>query len=112
MYNNYTYIVLPDKGKVIALSTYAGKVVRGIAKCSPSDEFDEEYGKKLAAARCNLKVAEKRNRRAARKCIEATDNYAKASKVYEQMRYYYTSSTDELKEARQHLKFIEREDAE
>lgn len=62
---NYRYIVTPTK--VIALSTYAGKTVRGVAKCHPTDEFNEEYGKKLAAARCNQKIAAKRYERAFRK---------------------------------------------
>lgn len=55
---NYKYIV-NDK-EVIALSTFAGKTVRGVAKCSPEDTFDVEYGKRLAAARCNLKIAKKK----------------------------------------------------
>ena len=50
--------------KVIAISTYEGRRVRGIAKCDPRDGFDKEKGMKLAAARCNQKVALKRYRRA------------------------------------------------
>lgn len=59
---NYRYIVTPNK--VIALSSYAGRPVRGIAKCHPNDTFDVEYGKKLAAARCNYKIAVKRHKAA------------------------------------------------
>lgn len=62
MYTNYKYVVTPNK--VIALSTYAGRTVRGIAKCHPNDTFNEDYGKALAAARCNQKVAAKRYARA------------------------------------------------
>lgn len=62
MYTNYKYVVTPNK--VIALSTYAGRTVRGIAKCHPNDTFDEDFGKALAAARCNQKVAAKRYARA------------------------------------------------
>ena len=58
MFTNYRYFIAGNK--VIAVSTYAGKTVRGIAICSPEDKFDIEFGKKLAAARCNEKVAEKR----------------------------------------------------
>ena len=60
---NYKYIVVPGK-KVIALSTYAGRTVKGVAKCSPDDVFDEKVGMKLAAARCNRKIASKRAARA------------------------------------------------
>ena len=59
---NYKYVVAGNK--VIALSSYGGKCVKGIAKCDPQDEFNIEYGKKLAAARCNEKVCHKRLRRA------------------------------------------------
>ena len=50
--------------KVIAVSSFAGQTVRGVAKCAPNDEFDLEYGKRLAAARCAVKIASKRMNRA------------------------------------------------
>ena len=54
----YTYIV---RGNTIkALQTYAGRVYAGVAKCAPQDTFDFEKGKRLAAARCNLKIAKAR----------------------------------------------------
>lgn len=65
----YKFVVRParvDKNgeahgpEVIAISHYAGQTIKGVAKCSPNDEFDLEYGKRLAAARCNQKVCEKR----------------------------------------------------
>lgn len=62
MFTNYKYFRAGNK--VIAVSTYAGKTVRGVATCAPGDEFNLEFGKKLAAARCNEKVAEKRYARA------------------------------------------------
>ena len=65
---NYKYVVTPNK--VIAISTYAGRTVRGVAKCHPNDTFDEEYGKQLAAARCNEKIARKRYARACNKYNE------------------------------------------
>ena len=55
------------KTKVIAVSTYAGKVVRGVAKCDANDTFSLEKGKELAAARCNQKIAKKRLTRAENK---------------------------------------------
>ena len=47
------------KTKVIAVSTYAGKVIRGVAKCDVNDTFSLEKGKKLAAARYNKKITKK-----------------------------------------------------
>ena len=49
-----------NKDVVVAVSSYAGKTVRGVAKCDPRDTFDIEKGKELAAARCNEKIAEKK----------------------------------------------------
>lgn len=63
----YKFVVLPEQKKVIALTSYAGKAVRGIAVCSEHDEFDIETGKRLAAARANVKVAMKRKARAEKK---------------------------------------------
>lgn len=59
-YNFYT----DGKTKVVAVSTYAGKAVRGVAKCDINDTFSLEKGKELAAARCNEKIAKKRFTRA------------------------------------------------
>lgn len=60
-----------DAKVVVATSTYAGKTVRGVARCHPNDEFDIDKGIQLAVYRCNLKVADKRQARAARKVKEA-----------------------------------------
>ena len=57
--------------RVVAVSSFAGKVVKGYADCHPKDEFDLEYGKALAAARCAEKIAAKRCKRAYNKVDEA-----------------------------------------
>lgn len=49
-----------NKTIVVAISTYAGKTVRGIAKCDPEDAFDLEKGKELAALRCAKKIEKMR----------------------------------------------------
>jgi hypothetical protein len=55
-------IVLPDQKKVIAtLKTSAGKF-RATATCGPNDNWDEERGKALAAARVELKHAIKQTK--------------------------------------------------
>ena len=73
MFKNYKYVVTPTK--VIALSTYGGRTVRGVAKCHPGDTFNEDVGKALAAARCNEKVAAKRYARANQKYKEMCKEY-------------------------------------
>ena len=65
------YKFITHDNEVIAISTYAGKTVRGIAKLHPQDTFNLENGKKLAAARCNEKIAAKRFARAVKKIKEA-----------------------------------------
>jgi hypothetical protein len=60
----YKYKIDEEHKTVVALSSFAGRTVVGVAKCSPEDTFDVDAGKKLAAARCALKVAEKRMKRA------------------------------------------------
>lgn len=72
--NNYPiekYKYFTNGHKVIAVSSYAGKTVRGVANCSSTDEFSFEKGKQLAAARCALKIANKRVVRAQKKYKEA-----------------------------------------
>lgn len=48
------------KNLVVAVTSFQGQNVRGVAKCNEQDEFDLETGKKLAAARCAMKIAKKR----------------------------------------------------
>ena len=48
------------KNLVVAVASYMGRSFRGVAKCSEQDEFNLETGKKLAAARCAMKIAKER----------------------------------------------------
>ena len=88
---NYNYVHYTDRHgseTVIALSTYAGKTVRGVARCNPVDQFDLEKGKELAAARCNQAVSIKRAKRAAQKLQEAEAQLALAQAHLDKMRKY------------------------
>lgn len=89
--------------EVIAVSTFAGKKVRGVAKCDPDDEFDYEKGKELAAARCNQKVAMKRLKRANQKYLEAVGNLREARDYFERMKTYYMDAVDACDEATENL---------
>ncbi len=88
---------------VVAASTYAGRTVKGYAKCDPRDEFDIEKGKKLAAARCNLKIAEKRKMRAGNKYIEASLAADMAVEYFDRMKQYFMDADDQVDEARAEL---------
>jgi len=48
------------KKKVICTTTFAKKMVKGVAVCSDEDTFDLETGKKLAQARADVAYAKKR----------------------------------------------------
>ena len=93
--------------EIIAVSTYAGKIVRGVAKLTPGDTFNEENGKKLAAARCNEKIAKKRLARSTKKMEEAKASYEKELAWYERMKDYYCDSFDALKEAKNYVNELE-----
>ena len=71
MIKNPSYRIYETPNKVIAVSSFAGQTVRGVAKCNPADEFDPDKGAALAAARCGVKIAEKRVKRAYSKVDEA-----------------------------------------
>lgn len=89
--------------KVIAVSTYAGKKVRGIAKCNSRDTFSLESGKKLAAARCALKVAAKRVKRAETKLREADHQWMKADAHVRNMEDYLDNAEDAYYSAQDEL---------
>lgn len=74
--------------KTIAVSTYAGRPVRGISICHENDNFSLETGKLLAAARCNEKISAKRVARANMKVKQAQADFEKAQKHLEDMKAY------------------------
>lgn len=92
MYDHCRVHVDSDAKVVVATSTYAGKTVRGVARCHPNDKFDVEKGIELAVHRCNLKVAEKRQARAIRKVKEAKKALFEAQIFYNKMLSYRTQS--------------------
>lgn len=92
--------------QVIAVSSFAGRKVRGIAKCNPNDTFNLENGKRLAAARCNRKIAKRRMARAADKYSDAFAAVLAANERYEKARQYYMDAIDKSDEAIEELKNI------
>lgn len=101
----YKFVVLSDK--VIAISSYAGKTVKGVAKCAPGDTFDVEKGKQLAAARCNMKVAEKRLKRANAKLEMADQILVEADAFYQKMADYADDAFSQLEDALYELDELE-----
>lgn len=89
--------------ETIAISSYAGKTVKGIAKCHPDDEYDEEKGIDLAIARCALKIAKKRVARASSLYEQSRKEYYDALVFLDEMNVYYVDAAEELAQAQEAL---------
>ena len=98
----------PEAKIVVAVSTFAGKTVRGVAKCHPNDEFDAEKGTKLAIARCNYKVALKRQARADRKVREAIMTQYEAQSFLMKMKDYQRRSALDVSRMTNELEELEK----
>lgn len=98
--------------RVIAVSTYAGRTVRGIAVCAEGDDFDLEYGKRLAAARCNFKIAQKRRDRALGKVVQAVAEVEAANLHMDNARSYFYDAGNAVLEAGNEVDLILAEKAE
>ena len=91
---------------ISAVSTYAGKTVKGYAKCDPRDSFSQENGERLAAARCNSRVAQKRHARAKMKLEQARVQLEQAKRHYERMTSYHDDSAAAVFAAEETVKEI------
>lgn len=103
-FDKYKFIVLEDKRKVIAITNDAGKVVKGVAVCSAEDNFDIEFGKKLAAARANYKVAVRRKKRAISHLDEANELLDLAFANRADVLDFYEDASQQLLNAENELK--------
>ena len=95
------YRFYQNGNRIIAVSTYGGRTVRGVAICHPDDKFDMDLGKRLAAARCNEKVAAKRYARATKRYKDAEDAYRVASENVDRMSDYRNDAFIAMNEASQ-----------
>lgn len=108
MYDVSKYKYFTTKNQVIAVSTYAGKIVRAVAKCDPRDEYDLEKGKALAAARLSVKVSKKRKKNAEMKLAEARRNLAIAKRRELKMHDYLLDAVYELEHEDAALRLLEK----
>lgn len=98
-----------SNGTTVAVSTFAGKTVRGTAKCAPNDDFDPVSGELLAAARCGVKIAEKRVKRAESKYNEALQMIREAADYLGKMSHYVNDSRKKYEDATEDLKQVYEE---
>lgn len=97
-----------DKGQTVisARSTFAGKTVKGYAKCDPRDNYSVETGEKLAAARCEARIAQKRKKYAATKVACAQRELEQAYAYLKKMLDCQNGAVAEADAAEQALKDI------
>lgn len=91
-YKFYTQKLADGRIKTIAVSTYAGRTVRGSAICDLADTYDPAVGQEIAATRCAAKVAQRRLNRATRKQREAQAAVAQAQRHFLKMAAYYNDA--------------------
>ena len=82
--------------EILAMSTYAGEVVKGKAICQMGDNYDEKAGTELAVARCAQKIAKKRKARAARLLKHAEAQLTMAQKYVDDMTSYFEGASQEV----------------
>lgn len=103
----YNYKIDEEHKTIVAMSSFAGRTVAGVAHCAPKDTFDIEAGKKLAAARCNLKIAEKRMKNAEKRLAIATEYTNLWAKEKAKMEAYDADSVEAYKQALVNLTEVE-----
>ena len=96
--NGYKYrIYTANNDKtVIAVSSSTGRIVRGVAKCDPTDTPDLEKGIDLAILRCDEKIANKKVKRGIMKVKAAKAELDFANKKYAQALEYLSDSEQKL----------------
>lgn len=104
----YKYKIDEEKRTIVAMSTFAGKTVVGVARCADTDEFNIETGKKIAAARCSVKIAEKRMKRAEECHSFATDALVFWTERKANMEHYELDSVEAYKKAVEDLAKLEK----
>lgn len=108
MYKFYT----DGSKKVVCVSYFMGKPVRGVAICGPTDSFDIEAGKKLAQRRCDLKIAEKRKARYESIYVSEISEFNKAAEKLSKARDRYDEVCVELEMTKAELDKVVTEMAE
>ena len=89
--------------RVTVKSTYAGREVTGSASCAPEDVFNIDDGIRLAAARCNYKVARLRAARAKEKVREEEETFQIVANDLKKAKLYREDSLLGLAKAKDNL---------
>lgn len=94
------YRVYQNKNQVIVITHYRGKSIKGVAKCSPEDEFDLERGTAIAKCRCDLKLMNKKQTDDAKQYVELQRIRAEINDKLETIRKRFISREDDMDSTR------------
>lgn len=104
---SFHYDLKCDNKKVICVTYYKGKLIKGIAKCAPCDKFDVEAGEKLAYLRCKSKFLKKKSEQATNSYSRAVVTAAKAEMNRLNAIDFFNEVSSELYITRQELANLE-----
>ena len=105
----YHFYYNEENQTIVCTTIYKGQMVRGIAKCSPEDNFDIDIGKRLAYFRCKQKFAQKKLNRALKVYKDAVAMEAKARNDFSKAAEFVSDSGHQLRLASNELINLERE---
>lgn len=89
------YKIYTHNNEVIAVTSFARRPVRAVAKCDPRDTFNVEFGKALAVARCDVKVADKRLAAAKKRLDRANEAMIAAKHELDAANKYFNLAQEE-----------------
>ena len=99
----YKFVVRDDKREIICISHYAGRTVKGVAKCAPNDNWDIEYGRRLAQARCDYKIAKMRKKNAVKLLAMTENQIDQLRRKFAKARQYLVDASDDCVRADKNL---------
>lgn len=79
---------------IVAIRSFGNKEIKGIARCSPNDTFDEDIGTKLAILRCDKKLAKAKLKEAELNLKEADKMITHYIKIFSEANKYFAKCKD------------------
>ena len=106
--DKYHFYYHLENHTIVCTTLYKGQMVRGIAKCSPEDDFSLETGKKLAYLRCKKKFLRKKLKRAINAKLDAVVAEARANNNLKKAYMFVCDTELQLDEAEKNLAEFEK----
>lgn len=106
---NYYFYESPTNRSIICTTYYKGKIIKGIAKCDPNDDFDLETGRRLAYLRCKKKFLKRKYARAIETYSEAYSAFIKAEKYKDKTADFLIDVKSDFADAKKELAQFEVE---